>query len=148
MRPSVGFSAAIAQHEAGHRSEPLRSPPTPSGLMPVAMATASPPLDPPGVTSGFHGLRVAPCKVLMVCHPMPKSGQFVRAIGMAPAARRRPTCGASADGMAWASAGTPCVVAEPARSMFSLTVNGTPCNGPIGAPSATTRSALSAASLA
>jgi hypothetical protein len=37
------------QHWAGQRSEPAPSLPRPSGAMPVATATASPPLEPPGV---------------------------------------------------------------------------------------------------
>ena len=52
------------------------------------------------------------------------------AIGIAPAARRRSTSGASIGATASASAGTPDVVGVPATSMFSLTVNGTPCSGP------------------
>ena len=32
----------------------------PSGESPVAMAAASPPLEPPAVRSGFHGFRVSP----------------------------------------------------------------------------------------
>jgi hypothetical protein len=50
------------QQCAGLRKDPPRSLPRPSGLIPVARAAASPPLDPPGVRCGFHGLRVRPCR--------------------------------------------------------------------------------------
>ena len=43
----------------------------------------------------------------------PKSGRFVRANGIAPAARIRSTVGASIDATASASALTPCVVGVP-----------------------------------
>jgi hypothetical protein len=59
-RPEVGRSAATPLATAGTRSDPPRSLPSASGAMPVATATASPPLDPPGVRVGSQGLRVAP----------------------------------------------------------------------------------------
>ena len=88
--------------------------PSPSGLIPLASADASPPLDPPAVTSGFHGLRVRPRSCESVCTRSPKSGRLVLANGIAPAARMRSTIGASTDAMACSSAVTPCVVADPA----------------------------------
>jgi hypothetical protein len=42
------------------RVDPAPSLPSPMGPMPAATAAAAPPLDPPGVRSGFHGLRVTP----------------------------------------------------------------------------------------
>ena len=122
--------------------------PSPIGLIPEAIADASPPLDPPAVTFGFHGLRVRPWSVESVWTRRPRSGRLVRANGIAPAARMRATVGESIGATASASAGTPCVVGVPARSMFSLTVHGTPCSGPSGDPSATARSAASAAARA
>ena len=113
--------------------------------MPVANAAASPPLDPPAVLVPSNGLRVTPCSPDSVCTRRPMSGRFVRASGIAPAARRRSTTGASVGAIAFASAGTPCVVAEPATSRFSLIVNGTPWNTPSGSPAATARSASFAA---
>ena len=98
--------------------------------MPVASATASPPLEPPGVRCGFQGLKVGPCKGLSVDRRRPNSGRLVRASTMAPAALRRATTGASRQGMALRNTGTPWVVADPTQSRFSLTVNGTPCKGP------------------
>ena len=144
MRPSVGRSAAVPQHADGQRSEPPRSEPTPSGVIPVASAAASPPLDPPGVRVGFHGFCVRPRSALSVSQRRPTSGALVRAIGMAPAARRFATAGASSGGTASAIATTPCVVGDPARSMVSLTVIGTPWNGPVGSSRAIAASASSA----
>ena len=40
--------------------DPPPSVPTASAAMPVATATPEPPLDPPGVRSRSHGLRVRP----------------------------------------------------------------------------------------
>ena len=67
--------------------------PRPIGLIPDASADASPPLDPPAVTSGFHGLRVRPWSDESVWTRRPRSGRLVRAKGIAPAARIRSTIG-------------------------------------------------------
>ena len=128
--PVDGLIEAMPQQWAGLRSEPPRSLPRPSGVIPLASALASPPLDPPAVTSGRHGLRVSPRSDESVCTRRPKSGRLVRANGIAPAVRMRSTTGASIGAVASASAGTPWVVGHPATSMFSFTVIGTPCNGP------------------
>ena len=135
----------MPQHDDGKRSEPPRSEPTPSGVIPAASAAASPPLEPPGVRVGSHGLRVRPRSALSVSQRRPRSGAFVRARGMAPAARRFATAGASSGGTASAIATTPCVVGDPARSIVSLTVNGTPWNGLVGSSRAIAASASSAA---
>ena len=60
MRPNVGFNALTPQHCAGWRSDPSPSFPRPNGLMPVAMAAASPALEAPGVRERFQGFTVAP----------------------------------------------------------------------------------------
>ena len=114
----------------------------------VASATASPPLEPPAVRAGFHGFRVSPCRELSVWTRSAMSGRFVRPIGIAPAARIRSTTGGSKGATAFANALTPQVVAVPAKSMFSLIVNGTPCNGPSRSPAAILRSASAACFLA
>ena len=113
--------------------------------MPDATAAASPPLDPPGVCPADHGFSVAPRSALTVCQRIPNSGMFVRPTGMAPAARSSPMCGASWLATASRSGAMPSVVAEPATSMFSLTVIGTPLSGPDGSPRLNARSAASAA---
>ena len=45
---------------AGMRVEPPPSLAVQKGTKPAATAAAEPPLDPPGVRSGFHGFRVVP----------------------------------------------------------------------------------------
>ena len=59
-RPRCGLSPKSPQQAAGIRIEPPPSPPMPTGTMPVATATAVPPLEPPGVRRRSHGLRVMP----------------------------------------------------------------------------------------
>ena len=96
------------------------------------IAEPSPPLEPPGVSAGFHALPVRPRSALLVSMRSPSSGRFVRPIGIAPAASMRSTTGAFDVGIASASTVRPLVVGVPTRSMFSFTVIGTPCNGPVG----------------
>src|SRR5262245_23847700 len=67
MRPRVGRSAKVPHICDGIRSEPPRSLPSPSGVIPVAKATASPPEEPPGVRFMAHGFRVWPPIPLSVC---------------------------------------------------------------------------------
>ena len=74
---------------------------------------------------------VRPRRRLLVSMRSPSSGRLVRPIGMAPAASIRSTIGAFADGSASASTVSPLVVGVPSRSMFSFTVIGTPCSGPV-----------------
>jgi hypothetical protein len=59
--------------------------------MPVASATAAPPLEPPQVSAVFHGLRVAPKTALKVLPPAPNSGVLVLPTTIAPARLRRST---------------------------------------------------------
>ena len=66
----------------------------------------------------------------------------------APARRRLATTGLSCAAKLAASATTPLVVGRPAWSTLTLVVIGTPCSGPTGWPSATARSAASAAARA
>jgi len=147
-RPRDGFSAMTPQQAAGQRSDPAPSLPIPSGTMPDATAAASPPLEPPGVCRADHGLRVAPRSALAVCQRIPNSGMLVRPAGIMPAARSSPICGASRRATASRSATMPSVVADPATSMFSLTVIGTPDSGPGSSPHRSAASAASAASSA
>src|SRR5262245_45110041 len=60
LRPRVGLSPTSPHIDAGMRIEPPPSLACAAGTMPAATAAAEPPLDPPGLKSGFHGLRVAP----------------------------------------------------------------------------------------
>ena len=80
------------------RSEPPRSVPSASAIMPVASAAAPPPVEPPEVSAGFHGLRVGPNTVFHVLAPAANSGVLVLPMTTAPARRRRSTTTASASG--------------------------------------------------
>ena len=60
--------------------------------MPAATAAAEPPLDPDGVRSRFHGLRVVPNASVCVTPSMPNSAEATIPTGTAPAARSRATC--------------------------------------------------------
>ena len=88
----------MPQHWAGQRSDPSPSFPSPRGVMPVASAAASPPLEAPGVRERSHGLTVAHQSSLSVCQRTVIVGQLVRPIGIAPAWRIRSTPGASRSG--------------------------------------------------
>jgi hypothetical protein len=59
-RPRDGFSPNKPQDAAGIRIEPAPSPAEAIGARPAATAAPEPPLEPPGVRCGFHGLRVTP----------------------------------------------------------------------------------------
>ena len=71
------------------RIEPPPSLPVQIGIMPTATAAAEPPDEPPGVRSGFHGLRVMPCRYVRVQLIEPNSGDVVSPTSTAPAARSR-----------------------------------------------------------
>ena len=143
-RCMVGRIPTTPLQNAGARSDPPMSLPNPSGDIRAPIAEPSPPLEPPGVSAGFHALPVRPRSRLLVSMRSPSSGRLVRPIGMAPAASIRSTIGAFAVGSASASTVSPLVVGVPSRSMFSFTVIGTPCSGPVGGE----RSAASAAARA
>src|SRR3984885_6865472 len=99
----------------------------PIGDMPAAIAADSPPEDPPGVRSRFHGLLVRPVTRLSVSLHAENSGRLVFARRMPPADNLLPP---------W--------VRTPAVSIESFTVTGTPCSGPSSTPLATAASAASA----
>ena len=60
IRPYVGLSATVPVKEAGMRTDPPPSVPIDQAPMPRATAAAAPPLDPPAVRPGSHGLPVGP----------------------------------------------------------------------------------------
>src|SRR6266576_6324244 len=95
MRPGVGFSPQIPQKCAGTRIEPPPSLPTPPAEQPVAIAAASPPLEPPEECAKFHGLQVLPLSRLLVSYAIKNSGVLVFPRRMAPADFNRETSGAS-----------------------------------------------------
>ena len=65
-------------------SEPLASV-----VVPAARAAPEPPEDPPTPNSGFHGLRVTPCRREWVNSAHENSGAVVRAWTIAPASSMR-----------------------------------------------------------
>ncbi len=67
------------------RIDPPPSLPVQIGIMPPATAAADPPDEPPGVRSGFHGLRVTPCRYERVQFVDPNSGAVVSPTSTAPA---------------------------------------------------------------
>src|SRR3984885_5479188 len=98
MRPWVALRAAMPVNAAGPRKEIATSLPIPIGDMPAAIAADSPPEDPPGVRSRFHGLLVRPVTRLSVSVHAENSGRLVFARTMPPAALKRDTAVASASG--------------------------------------------------
>src|SRR5688500_11682300 len=98
MRPYDGLCPKMPVNDAGMRIEPPPSVPTASGASPAATAADAPPLEPPGVRSRFHGLRVTPKTRLCVAPIQPKVGVFVLPIMIPPAAVIRATIGASSVG--------------------------------------------------
>ena len=97
-RPREGLRPKRPQHEAGMRIEPPPSDACAIGARPATTAAAAPPLDPPGVWSGFQGLRQMPLRSDSVTAVMPNSGVFVLPITTKPAARSRRTSSASSVG--------------------------------------------------
>src|ERR1700731_2530932 len=95
MRPCVALSAATPVKAAGPRTEIATSLPMPIGDMPAAIAADSPPDEPPGVRSRFHGLLVRPVTRLSVSVHAENSGILVFARAMPPAALNRATAVAS-----------------------------------------------------
>src|SRR5215475_15380611 len=98
IKPKVGLIPKMPVHEAGIRIEPPPSVPMASGPIPAATAALAPPLDPPGVRSRFHGLRVIPNTRLWVAPIHPIIGVLVFPSWMAPAASSRSTMGAFSAG--------------------------------------------------
>src|SRR5580704_7860064 len=66
QRPIDGLYPTRPVWQAGRRIEPPPSVPSAAGTKPAATLAAAPPLEPPGVRSVFHGLRVTPNKSLRV----------------------------------------------------------------------------------
>ena len=123
------------QQAAGIRIDPAPSAASAAGTSPAATAAAEPPLEPPGVRSVSHGLRVTPHVIDSVNGHRPSSGIVVLPMTIAPAARSRRTTSESR-GARWEIAPVPRLVISPPMSISSLTAIGTPCSGPAGGRSA------------
>ena len=66
MTPLDGFNPTSPQNAAGIRIDPPPSVAVAIGTTPALTAAADPPLDPPGDSSKFQGLRVTPVARLAV----------------------------------------------------------------------------------
>jgi hypothetical protein len=108
------------------RIDPPPSVPRARGPRPVAAATAAPPLEPPGVSAEFHGLRVMPKSGLSVTPLCPNSGVVVLPRMIAPAPLSRSTATASSSGMCSAKRREPPVVRTRRVKTRSFTDTGTP----------------------
>src|SRR6185312_12039202 len=77
VRARVGFKPKRPQADAGMRIEPPPSVACAIGTMRAATAAAEPPLEPPALCAGFHGLRVGPNRRGSVELARPSSGVLV-----------------------------------------------------------------------
>src|SRR5688572_17314928 len=98
-RPVEGRRPTTPAYEAGRRIEPPASVPSARGARPAASAATAPPLEPPGVSSVFHGLRVGPNTRLSVNEDSANSGVLVLPTMTAPDARTRATATSSCGGL-------------------------------------------------
>ncbi len=95
IRLRLDFRPTSPLHDAGIRIEPPPSEACAIGAMPEATAAPAPPDEPPGVRSGFHGLRLAPRRLDSVTEIVPNSGVVVLPMSTNPALRNRATGGSS-----------------------------------------------------
>jgi len=133
-RPKVCLMPGMPVKPQGMRIEPPPSVPMCSAPMPMAAAAEAPPLEPPGVVSGFQGLRVTPVSALSVTPFQPNSGVVVLPSSTAPWRRRAATEGASSSDGVSAVVLEPRRVGQPAATTTSFTVVGTPSTRPAGCP--------------
>src|SRR4029077_11810030 len=134
MRPSETRRPTTPLKRAGMRTEPPISLPWAIGPIPVAMAAPAPPLDPPADSVGARGFKVRPCNALSAKMRIEKAGVFVRPMITAPARLRLATTGLSAVAMLSRKATTPLSVGQPAWSVLTFIVTGTPCSAPRVSP--------------
>src|SRR4051794_5526688 len=125
-RPREGLMPTSPQQDAGMRIEPPPSLACATGSRPAATAAAAPPLEPPGVRVGSHGLRHAPFSSDSVCAIVPNSGVFVLPRMTKPASLMLRTVAESAVATLCAYALHEYVVGIPATSFKSLIAIGTP----------------------
>ena len=111
--------------------DPPPSLPVAMGRRPPATAAAVPPDDPPGVRSGFHGLRVVPCNSVEVQLIPPNSLAVVCAASTAPAVRRRDSEVSSWSETRSLKSIEASVYGQPSTRSSSLTPQGTPPKGSV-----------------
>ncbi|CAB4900347.1 unannotated protein [freshwater metagenome] len=130
MRPNVAFSPNSPVNPAGIRMEPPPSPPVARVISPPDTAAAVPPLEPPGVCSVFHGLRVAPCSTVRVRLTPPNSLLVVCPASTAPPMRlMRSTITEVWVETTSAKTTHASVAGQPVTASSSLTPIGTPPKG-------------------
>src|SRR5262249_18540559 len=129
-RPKLALKPTIPVKLAGIRMEPPPSVPICKAPMPQAAATAAPPLEPPGGSAGFQGLRAMQVRGLSVPPFQPNSGVVVLPSSPAPDSLSRATAGASAEAGSAGVVREPRMVGQPLARTRSLTVAGTPSTGP------------------
>src|ERR1700756_1177606 len=123
MRLYVGLIAHTPQNDAGRVMDPPVCDASVPRHMPHATAAALPLLDPPGVRSGFHGLRVGGGSKLAYCVVT------VLPTNTAPASRSLRTTVASWRAMLLAHRCEPAAVGQSNTSKMSLIPMGMPCSG-------------------
>ena len=96
--PQLGRIPVTPQNAAGMRTEPAVSVPSEASTRPAATAAPLPPLEPPQMCSGFHGLSAGPKCGLVVEAPNANSWVLSFPAIVAPAARSRATHSASSAG--------------------------------------------------
>src|SRR5690606_24497153 len=136
------------QQEAGIRIEPPISEPVARVAAPEASAAPDPPDDPPGVNSGFQGLRVIPQRRDQVYPAQENSGVAVRAWTMPPARRIRAFTSEVWSATSSFMISEPPEVGIPLIALSSLTATGKPSSARVRAPLAYFASALRASSIA
>ena len=94
----MGLKPTVPHSAEGTRIEPPVSLPSARLTWCVASATADPPLEPPEMRSGAHGLRLVPMPSLTDEMPQANSWVCVLPTRIAPAARARRSASASAAG--------------------------------------------------
>src|SRR3954466_6788086 len=97
--PSVGLSPTRLFKPAGTRPEPAVSVPSAKLTNPVATATPEPELEPPGMNAGSNGLRATPQGGRTPTRPVANWSRLVLPTTRAPAATRRSTTVAEAEGV-------------------------------------------------
>ena len=147
-RANCGFKPNKPVNAAGSRIEPPASVPSANGVTLPATLAAAPELDPPGVLSRFHGLRVIPVRGESPATLQPNSGVVVLPTMQAPADLSLSTDGASAFAILSFIVREPNVSATPSTAIRSFTEIGKPCSALSGSPANISLSALRAAASA
>ena len=102
------------------RIEPPPSLASASATMPAATAAAAPPLEPPVLCAGSHGLRAAPSASPSVEGSSPNSGVLVLPSTTRPAASLRSTKGSLRVAIRSRKSRDPCVQRTPSQSVRSF----------------------------